>query len=222
MRKCLMVISLLLVHSTAHADFESSIALKGGPNAATATGKYQVNRRGVSGGIAGSLQWHLVGRLSLAAQVEVLYTPRGAEVIFEGEYAGKIRSHYVDVLVSARPGVRFGPARIYLVLGTGLSILESSNKWNASGPREDITGDLRRIDVALVGGAGLALHVPRQWQGPFNLGSVFLEARHDRGLIDTDLIHGGFRNRTSSLMLGLSFALGSGARTTAPAACQCP
>jgi hypothetical protein len=74
--------------------------------------------------------------------------------------------------------------------------------------KEDITSDLRRIDVALLAGAGIALHLPLQELGPFQLGTVFLEARHDMGLIDTDPVNGGFKNRTSSLMLGLSLLVG--------------
>ncbi|HEX7839957.1 MAG TPA: hypothetical protein VF469_20915, partial [Kofleriaceae bacterium] len=65
-----------------------------------------------------------------------------------------------------------------------------------------------RIDVALLGGAGVALQLPDHTVGPFHLGAVFLEARHDIGLFDTDAMVGGFRNRTSSLMLGLSLAVG--------------
>jgi hypothetical protein len=67
--------------------------------------------------------------------------------------------------------------------------------------------------VALLAGAGIALHLPRRGLGPFHLGSVFLEARHDRGLIGTDTV-GGFKNRSSSLLLGLSFVLGARATTS--------
>lgn len=141
--------------------------------------------------------------------MELLYTPRGAEAIFDGEPLGKTRQHYLDLMLAARPGVRLGPASIYVMLGGGLSLLMSASQVNASGGTEELTDVLRRIDVALLAGAGIALHLPRRGSGPFRLGTVFLEARHDRGLIDTDAVNGGFKNRTSSLMLGLSFALGS-------------
>jgi hypothetical protein len=107
-------------------------------------------------------------------------------------------------MVAARPGTRLGPADVYLLLGGGPSFLVSANK-TVSGTNQDITGDLHRVDVALLVGAGLALHLSQQASGPLHLGTVFLEARHDIGLLDTDAVNGGFKNRSSSLLLGLSF-----------------
>jgi hypothetical protein len=88
-----------------------------------------------------------------------------------------------------------------------VNLLLSAETEDITGAKTDITGDLRRIDVALLVGTGIALQLPRRQLGPVRLGAVFLEARHDRGLIDSDAVNGGFKNRTSSLMFGLSFAL---------------
>jgi opacity protein-like surface antigen len=120
-------------------------------------------------------------------------------------------------MVAARPAARFGRASVYLLLGAGLNLLVDANKENVSGAKQDITGELHRVDVALLAGAGFALHLPRQVLGPLRLDGVLLEARHDHGLLDTDAVNGGFKNRTSSVMLGLSFALTSRASATAPA-----
>lgn len=197
------------------AEAESSIAFKGGFNAATFNKKHRENRPGSSGGLAGALQRPLGGRFLLGGQIDLLYTPRGSEVFIEGELQGKARLHYLDVVVAARPEVRLGPASVYLLLGGGLDFLVSAYDENSQGARRYGTSGLHRVDVALLVGAGVALHLPRWGLGPVRIGTVFLEARHDRGLRDIDAFV-GFRNRTSSLMLGLSFALGSGAGTTRP------
>jgi hypothetical protein len=208
MKSFLTIATILLISSLAHGESELSLAFKGGPNTATLAKTYRTNRYGFSGGFSGQLQRRLIDGFSLGGQIDLLYTPRGAEVVFEGEYLGKSREHYVDLGVAVRPEVRLGPTSMYLLLGGSLNLLVSAIKENASGVNEDITGDLHRIDVALLGGVGVALRLPRRELGSFRLGTAFLEARHDIGLIDTDAANGGFKNRTSSLMLGLSFVVG--------------
>jgi hypothetical protein len=121
---------------------------------------------------------------------------------------GESRQHYIDLIFMMRPEARFGSLSAYLLLGGGLNLLMSANKDNVSGAMTDITDDLHRIDIALLGGIGLALRFSSDEARAFRLSSIFLEARHDIGLLDTDAINGGFKNRTSSLMLGLSFAVG--------------
>ena len=54
--------------------------------------------------------------------IELLYTQRGTEAIREGEYLGKVRQHYFDVTVAARPEARLGRARLYLLLGGGVNL----------------------------------------------------------------------------------------------------
>lgn len=61
--------------------------------------------------------------------------------------------------------------------------------------------------MSLLGGIGAALHFSHHDPGSLHLGAVFIEVRHDIGLLDVD-INGGFKNRTSSVMLGLSFDVG--------------
>jgi hypothetical protein len=207
--------ALCLGPAAARAQPESGLAFKGGLNAATQAENFRVDRYGISGGVSGGLQWPLIERFLLGGQIELLYTPRGAETVFEGEHVGKVREHYVDFTVTARPEARLGPASIYLLLGGGLNLLVSANKDDAAGEGQDITGDLHRVDVALLGAAGVALHLPKRELGQIHLGTIFLEARHDAGLLEVDAVNGGFKNRTSSLMLGLSFVVGgSPARPT--------
>lgn len=207
MKRLWITVLVWLVPLPAGAEPEPGIAFKGGPNAATLAEDNRFSRYGFSGGLAGHLQWLLVDRFSLAGQMELLYTPRGAEVIFDGVYVGRSRERYLDLTLAARPGVRFGRASGYLLLGGGLNLLLSAEAEDITGAKRDITGDLRRIDVALLVGTGIALRLPRRQLGAVRLGAVFLEARHDRGLIDSDAVNGGFKNRTSSLMFGLSFVL---------------
>jgi hypothetical protein len=202
--------------SPANAGPEPSVALKGGVGAATTAADSSANKYGFTGGLAGSLQWLLTDGFSLAGQTELLYAPRGPKVVSEGEYLGKFRLHYFDVTIAARPGAQLGPTSVYLLLGGGLNFLLSANRENASGANQDITGDLRRVDVALLAGAGVALQLPAEGMGPLRLGTVFLEVRHDHGLLPADAVNDGLKNRTSSLMLGLSFAL-SGERAASPA-----
>jgi hypothetical protein len=208
MKILLIAAACWLAPSSSRAEpDELSIAFKGGPNAATQAETYRVNRYGFSGGLSGELKWPLLDRFLLGGQIELLYTPRGAEVVFEGEHVGKLREHYFDLTVAARPEARLGWASVYLLLGGGLNLLVSANKDDAAGAGQDITDGLHRVDVSLLGAAGVALHLPSRELGPFRLGTVFIEARHDIGLLDVDLT-GGFKNRTSSLMLGLSFVVG--------------
>ncbi len=202
------ILPVWLIPFSSHAEPELNIALKGGPNTATLAQDNRVSRYGFSGGLASDLQWSLADHFSLAGQIELLYTPRGAKAISGGTYLGQVRQHYFDVMVAARPQVRLGPASVYLLLGGGLNLLVSATKENASGETQDITDGLHRTDVALLGAAGVALHLPYRETGLFRLGTLFIEARHDIGLIDTDAVNGGYKNRTSSLMLGLSFVVG--------------
>jgi hypothetical protein len=132
------------------------------------------------------------------------------------------RYHYFDFTLVARPRVRLGVASIFLLLGGGLNYLLSASLEDAAGAKMDVTRFARRVDIALIFGAGGAIHLPAQKLGPFRLGTIFLEARHDRGLIDTDTVLGGARNRSSSLMLGLSFALASRAPSKPPAPSPAP
>jgi hypothetical protein len=210
--KRMLVAMIVLLPLSADAQPEAGVAFKGGINAATLDYQYRVNRYGASGGLAGYLQWLLSDRISMGGQLELLYTPRGAEVIRDGTLQGKIRQHYLDVVVAARPGLQLRPASVYLLLGAGVNFLVDAYDENRWGVPRDITHDVHRIDVALLAGAGVAFHLPHRRLGPVRLDTVFLEARHDRGMIDVSKMDFGFGNRTSSLMLGLSFGLGAGRR----------
>jgi hypothetical protein len=211
-----VIIIVFLISREAHAQStEFDLALKGGLNAATLAHDNRDNRYGFTGGLSGNLQWSVADRFSLAGQIELLYTPRGANAVFNGVMEGVSREHYIDLMLAARPELRFGSVGVYLLLGGGLNFLMSANKDDAGGSGQDITGDLHRIDIALLAGAGVAWHLSSAESGSWHLGTIFLEARHDIGLIDTDLANDGFKNRTSSLMLGLSLAMGgSSARST--------
>lgn len=138
--------------------------------------------------------------------MELLYTPRGSEVMFQGVHEGQFREHYLDLTLTARPEVRLGWASVYLLAGGGVDLLMSVSKDDMAGTGQDATSGFHRVDVSLLGAVGVALHLsqdPRQ----FHLDTIFIEARHDVGLLDVSL-DGGFKNSTSSLMLGLSLALG--------------
>lgn len=214
--RALLFLSAWLIASPAGANSEFGFALKGGGNAATLKSDNADKRYGLTGGLAGYLQWPLGSNLSLSAQVELLYAPRGAEAFFEGEYVGQFRQNYFDVVMAARPQVRVGPSSLYLLLGGGVNALLRASRENVSGAREDITGDLRRIDVALLAGAGVALHLPETELGPLRIGTFFLEARYDHGLVRAVADNDGFKNRVTSLMFGVSFALGTGAAKAPP------
>jgi hypothetical protein len=208
MKPVLMSLCFWTLPLLANAEPHLGLGFKGGGNAAILAENNRFNRYGLTGGFEGYLRNPLTEQLSLGGQVELLYTPRGAKAILDGEYLGQFRYHYIDVMAAVRPEVRLGSVSVYLLLGGGVNVLVNANKENASGVPQDTTDGLHRIDVALLGAAGLVLHLPSQTMGPFRLGTVFLEARHDVGLIGTDLMIGGYKNRTSSLMLGLSFAVG--------------
>lgn len=206
MKNIIMTTVLCLAPQIGHAQPALDIALKGGANAATEDHDFRVNRYGISGGLSGNAQWSVTDQFSLGGQLELLYTPRGAETVFEGEHVGNVREHYLDLALVARPAERLGPVSFYLLLGGSLNLLMSASKDDSAGTGQDITSGLHRVDVALLGGIGAALHLSHP-PGSLHLGSVFVEVRHDIGLLDVDL-GGGFKNRTSSAMLGLSFDIG--------------
>lgn len=208
MKRALIITLVWLAPFSSYAEPDFGIALKGGANAATLARENRFSTYGVTGGLAGNLQWPFDDRFSVGAQTELLYTPRGAEARADGEYLGIVRENYLDLIIAARPEARFGRFSVYLLLGAGVDFLLNAEQENASGAKQDITESLRRIDVALLAGAGFALHLPQSELGRFRLDTIFLEARHDHGLIDGDEVNGGFKNRTSSLMLGLSLAIG--------------
>lgn len=205
-----IIIAILIIQTSrpVSAENEMGVLAKAGGNFATLAEDNRYNIYGFTGGIGGYLQ-HLYGdQFSLGGQFELLYTPRGAKVMDGNDYLGQSRSHYIDAVLALRPHMRFGTIGIYLLIGGGLNWLAGAQKENASGAQQDITGDLRRIDISLLGGAGAAWHFGSNATSTFRLDAVILEARHDIGLLDTDLVNGGFKNRSSSLMLGLSFVLG--------------
>jgi hypothetical protein len=132
-----------------------------------------------------------------------------------GEFLATFRQHYFETAIAFRPEARVGSVDVYLLLGGSWSILLNANSVNARGMKRD--EGFRRHDVALLAGLGGALHLPPHRLGPFRLGTVFLEARYDRGLLDFIPDDGSRKNRTTSLMLGVSFALGSKASKAAVA-----
>jgi Outer membrane protein beta-barrel domain len=215
-RLLLVIFIVGLTSAPVSAESELGIAAKSGPNAAALAAENRTVRYGVSGGLAGYLRWPLSDQFSVAGQIEMLYTPRGTDVIIDDELLGRFRQHYLDLAVTARPAARLGPASFYLVLGGGLNLLLSANRKDPSGESQDITDGLRRVDVALIAGAGVAFHFSRRDLGPFQLDTLFLEARHEHGLISVDAMNDGIENRNSSLMLGVSFVLSRGGKA-APA-----
>lgn len=211
-------IFIIYICRTASAEPDLELALKGGPNTSMLVADDRHAKHGFSGGIGGCLLWRGFQRFSLAGQLDLLYTPRGAEAVFDGQYVGVTRMRYFDVTVAARPEARFGRASVYLLLGGGLDVLLSVSQEDMLGMRYDITDDFHKIDVALLAGAGVSLRLPSRGFGSVRLGTVFVEARHDHGLRDSDAINGGGKNRASSLMLGLSVALTSGGASTVSSA----
>jgi hypothetical protein len=199
-----------------HADSGLHIGIKGGLDAATFDHENRENRHDFTGGVAGYLQRSMFEGLSLAGQLEFQYTPRGATVVADDLKQGELHLYYVDIVAAIRPGMQLGPMSVYLLLGGGLNLLASATEESTSGSKQDATGDIHRIDLALLAGAGIGVRVPRQTLGPFHLDTVFLEARHDIGLLDISRDSSGFKNRTSSVMLGLTFAAGGSSAPTRP------
>lgn len=203
---------LCLVSVPVQAEPGINIAVRGGGNASTFNGDNSKYKYGLSAGVSGLLEWPLNAPFSLGAQMDVLYTPRGADLVFEGEYVGTFRHHYLDVALAIRPSIRTGSVSVYLLLGGSWNLLLRASRTDSLGQKDDVTDGFSRHDVALLVGAGIALALPPKRVGPFHLGTFFLEGRHDWGLRDVSpTTDSDLNNRTTSLMLGLSFALGSGA-----------
>jgi hypothetical protein len=213
----LLVIILLCSTRLSEAQPEPSLSLKAGPNAAAWDGERHEHIYGFSGGLAGDLRWPFGAGFSLGGQLALLYVPRGTESFSQmtGELLATVHQHYFDMAVAIRPEARVGSVGVYLLLGGSWSILLNANAVDDRGRRVDV--DLRRHDVALLAGLGGALHLPSHRLGSFRLDTVFLEARYDRGLLDFIPADDSSRkNRTTSLMLGVSFVLGSKAVNSNP------
>jgi hypothetical protein len=204
-----MLLLVWLAPVPAHADLYAGISLKGGVAGAKYNKPNRALRYDPSGGIAGHLGWTLAGRFLLGGQLELLYTPRGTRVVFSGVPSGNSLQHYYDVAITVRPEVQLDPVRLYLMLGASRNHLTSAHDWSAINAHFDVTHLVRETDVALRAGIGVVLPLPRQSLPPFHRLSVFLEACHDRGMIDFDIVDRGFRNRTSSLLVGLTYGLPS-------------
>lgn len=222
MSKLTQILIVVLCVRSAAAQPAGNIALKLGPNTSTWDRENRTRIYGFSGGLAGDLQWPIGHRFSLGGQTELLYMPRGADAVSEdGDLFGRFRQDYLDVTLAIRPEVRVGPIGVYLFLGGSWSIMLNAERTaEPSGIKDDITDGLKRHDVALLMGGGVALHLPSKALGPFRLDTLFFEVRHDRGLIDFGPEEdSSVKNRTASLMLGVSFALGSStaARSRDPA-----
>lgn len=207
MSKPTFILVVLFWARLSNAQPELSISLKGGSSAAVWNREAHNHTYGLSGGLAGDLVWPIGSRFSLGGQLALLYVPRGTESIssMTGEFLGAFRLHYFDVSAALRPQVRVGSFSAYFLLGSSWGIL-----LDAYSETRNVTDLLRRHDVALLAGMGGAFDLPRRGFGPFRLGTVFLEARYDRGLFDIEPAEdSSIKNRTTSIMLGLSFALGS-------------
>jgi hypothetical protein len=210
MNRVTLIIIFLCLPRLSEAQPELSLSLKAGPNAAAWDREYHEHVYGFSGGLAGDLRWPFGARFSLGAQIALLYMPRGTESFsrMTGELLATVRQHYFDMAVAIRPEARVGSVGVYLLLGGSWSILLNANAVDFLGRKDDF--DIRRHDLALLAGLGGALHLPSHRLGLFRLDTVFLEARYDRGLLDFIPADDSSRkNRTTSLMLGVSFALGS-------------
>jgi hypothetical protein len=205
-----LIIILLCLPRLSEAQPELGLSLKAGLNAAMWDGKQRYERKfGVPGGLTGDLRWSFGPRFSLGAQLALLYMPRGTESFDRttGELLAVVRQRYFDIAVAFRPEARVGSVGVYFLLGGSWSILLNANAVDDRG--RELSVLYRRHDVALLAGLGGALHLPSHRLGPFRLDTVLLEARYDRGLLDfvsaSDISR---KNRTASVMLGVSFALG--------------
>ena len=221
MSRLALIIILFCWPRLSEAQPELSLSLKAGPNAAVSGREENEHRYGFSGGLAGDLRWPFGARFSLGAQMALLYVPRGTKVISPntGEYLGTFRLHYFDIAVAFRPAARIGPTNLYLLLGGGWNLLLRATREsvNTPGLKEDVTDAFSRHDLTLLVGAGVSVRLPSKKLGPFHLGTAFLEARYDRGLLDfIRADDSSAKNRATSLMLGVSFALGSKAAVPSP------
>lgn len=193
--------------SSSNADTEANIALKGGLNSSTFEHDNRESISGFSGGLEGRLEKSLASHLSMGGQIELIYSQRGAEVVVGDQHLARSREHYVDLTATIHPQVQLGPIYLYLLLGGGVNLLVHATTIDfASGIEQDVTGQLHRFDMELLGAAGIAVELPRHNLGPLRLDTIFLEARQDIGLLKVDDATGS-KNRTTSAMLGLSFSV---------------
>jgi Outer membrane protein beta-barrel domain len=216
-RRWIVAIALTwLMPLRGNAETAGEIGAIAGVNAATLDHQDRESRLGFSGGIFGGMQHAFDERWGFGERLELLYTPRGADTASGGVALGQLREHYVDLALALHPELRFGALSAYAVLGGSLDILLSANKHSTGGPTEYITGDVSRVDVAILTGIGVAWRLGGRGAGTLQPGAISLEVRHDIGLLELDPVNDGFKNRTTSVMLGVSFLLGGRAAQPPP------
>lgn len=184
-----------------------AVLIKGGASASTLSHEYRERRYGLSSGAGAYLQWAVGERFLVGGQLELLYISRGAEVVFNGESQGELRERYLDVVAAVRPQIKLDRVNLYALLGGGVGFLTKASDQNTAGMSQDVTNNLRRRDILLLGGVGVTFSPFSQSDAIRRTAKIFLEARYDLGLVDIDPMDGGFKNRTMSLFLGLSLGL---------------
>jgi opacity protein-like surface antigen len=138
----------------------------------------------------------------IAAQPEVLYVAKGTNLDVDGDTLGAYHLSYIEIPLLARVGFQATRSLApYLLLGPELGILLSAELENSRGEFSDSSDGLKKTDVGLVIGGGVALDIAAL------AGALNIDARYDLGLTDiNDTGMGGFvKNRAFFVTLGYQY-----------------
>ena len=171
--------------------------IKGGYSSSSMTVSGDVSdpyTSGQRGGFVGGISFLAPIGNRAGLQLEVLFHQQGARDVLRVDDV--LRLTYIDVPVLAHVDVfqfDFGRKAIYAIAGPtfGFNVQAS---YEDEGVSEDITDDIRTVDIGLTAGAGLELR------------RASIEARYTWGLLntnsDSDLT---LRNRSFAVMAGYRF-----------------
>ncbi|GAB4536491.1 MAG: hypothetical protein Tsb0020_51300 [Haliangiales bacterium] len=142
--------------------------------------------------------------MTLSAQSEVLFVPKGFSISRDGETIGGFYFDYVEIPLLARASIAAtSTIHPYITVGPALSILSSAELEDSLGDRNDIKSTYTNTDVGLVIGAGTSVDIPAI------RGAVTLDARYDFGLRDINATGmGGFiKNRVFAFTLAYEYQI---------------
>jgi hypothetical protein len=200
-----VVLAALCVAALVPQALQAGVAIKGG----LSLSKFQLTSTEPPDFAFGNLRYY-VGGLSLSInlgivsiQPEVLYTRMGARYAVDADFI-EYRFDYIQVPLMLRINViPAGPIRPFICGGGyGSYLIKATGVMEAGGVRdeEDLADTFLKYDYGVVGGAGLAFHLPGI--------TLTAEGRYNMGLMNIlkePSVGESVKNRSIMALVGIGF-----------------
>ncbi len=200
-----VVLAALCVAALVPQALQAGVGLKGG----LSLSKFQLTSTEPPDFAFGNLRY-FVGGLSLglnlgivSIQPEVLYTRMGARYAVDPDFL-EYRFDYIQVPVMLRINViPAGPVRPFICGGGyGSYLIKATGVMESGGVRDeqDLADTFQKYDYGVVGGAGLAFHLPGitlTAEGRYNLGLM--------NILKDPSVGESVKNRSIMALVGIGF-----------------